>query len=422
MKPWFVASTLIALSGCTSLSTPDADPAPTPVMDTVRAVQPVLSGDPLTLKQIMADPTWIGYAPVGARWGDDGRSVVYAQKREGTPLYDLYRQPLVGEAVKVALSQQHLAAQEQAVYSQDRRFKAYVFEGNLFVKDLNDQQVRQLTRDNTSQSQPMFLADGRLSYRQENSLYALSLDSGLTQLLAELQLAEAPKDNGEPQSFLAAQQHRLIKYVALQEHNSKLRKAEERQLAADNSTLAAKPFYLGEKNTIAEVSLSPDGRYLLVATQPKDYNWRAKHDIMPNYLGAKGYVDAVPARARVAEDKPPAQLLWLLDLTAGKQQQLSYDTLPGFDEDVLAKVRQENYAKQGKSYESKASPRKIRLMQDWGWDQSAIAWRRDGGQVAIMLEAIDNKDRWLATLDFDNGALLPPAPAARRCLGQLYPQ
>ena len=45
-------------------------------------------------------------------------------------------------------------------------------------------------------------------------------------------------------------------------------------------------------------------------------------------------------------------------------------------------------------------------MMDWGWDQSAIVWNKAGTQVAIMLEAWDNKDRWLATVDVESSKLV----------------
>ena len=39
-------------------------------------------------------------------------------------------------------------------------------------------------------------------------------------------------------------------------------------------------------------------------------------------------------------------------------------------------------------------------MADWGWENGAMQWNEDGTQLAVMLEAWDNKDRWIATVDF----------------------
>lgn len=167
--------------------------------------------------------------------------------------------------------------------------------------------------------------------------------------------------------------------------------------------MTAKSWYLGDKERVSALSLSPDGRYVLLALIDKSYSWRSEHDIMPNYLGNEGYVDAVPARARVAEDNNPGQRLVLLDLQSKQKRDITIEGLSGFDEDVLAAVKQENAEAKGESYSAEKQPRKIQLMQDWGWQQSAIQWH-DDGQLAVMLEAIDNKDRWIATVNLEKVA------------------
>ena len=96
----------------------------------------------------------------------------------------------------------------------------------------------------------------------------------------------------------------------------------------------------------------------------------------------------------------------LLDLTNASQTELSYDSLPGFDEDVLASVKAENAKREGKTYQSKKAPRAIELINDWSWKQSALQSHNSGSQVAVMLKAWDNKDRWLATVDFAKKRLI----------------
>jgi hypothetical protein len=73
---------------------------------------------------------------------------------------------------------------------------------------------------------------------------------------------------------------------------------------------------------------------------------------------------------------------------------------------VLAEVKAENAKRLGKTYKSEKKARAITLMNDWSWDQSAIRWNADGTQVAVMLKAWDNKDRWLATVDLAKAAFV----------------
>ena len=400
MKNWLIPCAILGLSGCVSTTSITPDTTKTDSVEVIKASQPVLSGTPLTMKQIMADPSWIGTAPSRPAWNDDSQSIFYQIKRESSPLYDGYLHTLAGEKTKLALSQQHLLSQSRGIVSQDGNYKAFTYKGNLFVKQLSSGKTTQLTKDNNRQSSPLFLTDGRLAYAQGNAFYAIDLSSGLSELLVEVKFAKAPKAPESPTSYIGAQQHRLIKYVALEQHNKAVRHQHQQKLNQENQTIASQAVYLDPQQKLVEFSLSPAGDRLLVVTSDKSYSWRAKHDIMPNYLGSEGYVDAVNSRARVAEDNPPEHQFVMIDISEGKQTQLDMSTLPGYDADVLSEVKRENYAKLGKEYTEQTSPRKIVLMQDWGWRQSAIAWNDSGSEVALMLEARDNKDRWLTRYNF----------------------
>ncbi len=406
MKNWIIASAVISLAGCsiTDVKPTTQKEANQPVV-VMKASQPLLSGQPLSMKQIMADPSWMGIAPSRAMWNDNNESIFYQVKQAGSPIYDAYAMPLIGNVRKLALSELHLLAQSRGVFNKDNSLKAFTYKGNLFVKSLSDGIIKQLTRDSFRRAQPQFLNDGRLTYRQGSAFYAIDLTTGFSQMLADIKFSKAPAAPSAPTSYIGAQQHRLIKYVALQQHTKATRYAHNEKLHAANSAIAVRAFYIDPSQETVEASLSPAGDKILLVTSDKNYSWRAKHDIMPNYLGDKGYVDAVNVRARVAEDKPPTQQFRLLDLTKGTQTKLKISQLPDFDKDVLASVKRENYAKHGKTYVSKKKERKITLIEDWTWDQSAIAWNSDGSELAIMFEAIDNKDRWLTRYDIASNTL-----------------
>ena len=160
-------------------------------------------------------------------------------------------------------------------------------------------------------------------------------------------------------------------------------------------------FYFGKDNQIVHASLSPAGDKLIVSIA-SDKSTRKDSDIMPNYISDDGNIKAQSARHRVADNRQYAEQLYILDLNQGTKALLSYENLPGFDEDVLASVRKENYAREGKKYSAEKSPRNIHVMQAW----DPIQWQDNGKQVAVMLEAWDNKDRWIATVNFNDKTLV----------------
>ncbi|WP_181950944.1 S9 family peptidase [Pseudidiomarina gelatinasegens] len=394
-----IAAALMSAScAMTDASTSQTASKPPAVLTTAENTQAV-AGQALTLNQIMADQDWVARSPESAYWMLDGSGVLFQQKREGSQLRDWYHQPVGKDAHQVPLDKLHNYAYNNGVYNSDKSLLAYTFEGNIFVRDIANKQTRQLTRDEARQSQLLFLTDGRLAYREGNDFFVVEPSTGLTQQIAALETADAPKANSEPKDFVAREQLDLIEFVQVERKNKADQFEQQQALQSNNESLAPKPFYLGQGKEVVAASLSPAGDKLIVAiSEPQ--KWRADGDIMPNYVTDDGRVAAQPVRSRVADAKPVEHEVLVLDLSTGEQTTLTYNTLPGWNDDVLADVRRENYAAQGKTYKSEQKPRPITLLQDWGWREGAIRWTDDGEHAALMLEAWDNKDRWIASIDF----------------------
>lgn len=351
----------------------------------------------ITLEKIMSDPDWLGRSPESWYWGDDSETIFYKQKRVGNPLRDLLQKNLAtqGNGDLVKLAQMHVVADSNAVLNSAGTHEAYTFEGNVFVKELATQKVQQLTYTSAVESSVMFLTNGNVAYRVGNIFYAQDLSSQKLIELANLKMTGGEKAKKSSASYIGNEQNELIEYVALQQRNKELREEQKRQLRVKNSTITQTNFYFGKGNRVAHASLSPAGDKMIVSIAPAKSS-RKDSDIMPNYIASDGHIKAEKVRARVAENRQYAEQLYILDLSQGTKTLLSYDSLPGFDEDVLAAVREENYAREGKEYKSEKSPRNIHVMQAW----DPIQWQENGAQVAIMLEAWDNKDRWISTVDF----------------------
>lgn len=365
----------------------------------------------LNLERIMADQDWVARSPERAYWSYDGAQILFERKREGSPLRDLYVRDLSADSSaeangeRVALSQLHEHAYRTAVANPERSMHTYVFENNVFVRDLRSGELSQLTRDTRSKSSLTFLADGRVAFRSGNELHAVHPRTGMSETLAVLRFADTPSALEEPADLLAAEELELIEYAKLQRRLREEQFEYRQQLAAENPSLAPSPFYLGDGMELAEFSISPTGDKALVAVR-KPQSWRGDNDHMPRYVTETGRIENQSVRRRVADAKPDEQVLYLLDLASGTKQELSYASLPGFDEDVLASVRQENYAARGETYRSKRKPRAISVMPAWSTGQGNIQWNRDGSAVALILRAWDNKDRWIATVDLDDAELV----------------
>ncbi|HEY9042687.1 MAG TPA: prolyl oligopeptidase family serine peptidase, partial [Rheinheimera sp.] len=223
--------------------------------------------------------------------------------------------------------------------------------------------------------------------------------------LVSLKTEDKPKAPAKPSGYLAQEQHKLIEFVALQQQHAEQRFDAKKQLQQQNDSIAAPAIYLGKGQQIVGASLSPKADYLVVSVRKAGK--ANEKDIMPNYITGNGDIAAQKVRARVNDVTPEPQRILLISLQDGSSAELSYSSLPGYNEDVLAEVKAENAKARGEKYKSEKVIRAIGLMNDWYWSQSAIRWHRNGEQVALMLKALDNKDRWIATVDLKQKKLLP---------------
>lgn len=349
----------------------------------------------ITLETIMADPDWMGRSPQSWYWGDNNETIYYQQKRAGSPVYDLFSQSInEHKAEQVKLAEMHIVDDNYAKQNKAGTQEVYSFEGNVFVKHLSNGKVEQLTYTSAIEHSAMFLNNGNVAYRIGNSFFEHDLANNRIIELANLQTKNDPSNGKSTDSYIANEQAELIEYIALQKRNSALKKDQKEKLKAQNSTLTKSEFYLGKGKRIVHASLSPNGDKLVVSISNKKPR-RNDSDIMPNYIANDGHIKAEKVRSRVADNRKYSEELWLLDLKSGQKFPLSYETLPGFDDDVLAVERKENFAREGKEYQPKKSPRDIHIMQAY----NPIKWHPNGKQVALLLEAWDNKDRWLARVN-----------------------
>jgi dipeptidyl aminopeptidase/acylaminoacyl peptidase len=159
---------------------------------------------------------------------------------------------------------------------------------------------------------------------------------------------------------------------------------------------APAPIYLGDKIAIVNTALSPDGRWLLVVTGPKDAP-KGRIGKMPRYVTESGYEEFSDERTRVGRNAPAGQGLKLVDLATHDVKDLALDVLPGIATDPLAQLRAAH----------KLEPLKGLRPVTIGSEGEGIVWGQDGGNAAVQLRAVDNKDRWIATVDLPHAALKP---------------
>jgi len=366
------------------------------------ASAPATAATPITLDQAMAHPDWIGNPVEAAWWSWDGKQVFYRQKRTGSPLRDTWTTGAQASAQGGAGARLVTDAELSTLDSPDMQYnpertRAIVLRsGDLFERDIRSGALVQISRGSAVvPGTQQYTADGRgVQFRVGDDWFRWDRSERLAAPVALPRAARDPK--AQDPDALRDMQLRLIATLKRQkdERDAGRARAEEERRA--DPSRAPSPIYLGDKLAIVNSHLSPDGRWLLVVTGPKDAE-RGRVGKMPRYVTESGYEEFSDERTRVGRNTPRGNALKLVDLATRTVKDLSFDVLPGIATDPLAALRAER----------KLDPLKGNRQVLVGFDGEAVVWSGNGANAAVMLRSIDNKDRWIATVDLPRAALKP---------------
>ena len=354
-----------------------------------------LAAETPTLELIMSDPDWIGNPPENPYWADDGSAVYYEQKRVGEDFRDLYRLDLAdGEARLVDRAQPPADAGAARVYDPSRRRVAWIDDGDVWLKWLEDGRVVRITQTVAEESGPVFGADGgRLFYQRDEQFHAYDIVLGQSRQFTHVQPGKDP--DAEP-AFDALRRQQMRTYATLAEDKRRSEAAEDAREAARADLPRA--IYLGGEWEVLSRHLSPAGDRLALVVQKADAD-AGPSGKMPNYVTEDGYVAVREVRTRVNRKGALPQQVLLVSLADGVIDTLNFDELPGIDEDPLADLRDpaiEWHVERGADRQDVEKVLEAPERRSLTVEQAA--WSADGSQLALQLLANDFKDRWLVTV------------------------
>ncbi|MCZ6559474.1 MAG: S9 family peptidase [Gammaproteobacteria bacterium] len=361
-----------------------------------------------SLEQIMANPDWIGNQPEEAYWSDSGEAVFYRQKRSGERIKDWYRVSVDGGEIQEPDPRGMTASSNASrVYNQARSRVAWIHEGDLWIRSLPIGESRQLTSTANPESAPMFMAGGdRIAYVSDGDYRVLDLQTGLTRQFADLHLEKEP-DNVPEFDALREQQMRIYETVREDKRLTETLEKHQEDVHRGDTSRTPLPIYLGADLREVSRSLSPSGGYmLLVVENEKDEPGQSGK--MPNYVTESGYTEIHDTRPRVGRNSPAGQDILLIDLQNGSFEKLDQGVLPGIKKDPLRKIRKEAIAWHvAHGADQEQVEEKLKAPDQRTLTVYEVSWNADGSQVLLQMVANDNKDRWLATVDFDSATLVP---------------
>ncbi|MEL6772008.1 MAG: prolyl oligopeptidase family serine peptidase [Bacteroidota bacterium] len=372
---------------------------------TALVAQPATAPDttaPLTVAEIMQDPaTWIGAWPTDVFWTDRGDAVYFRWNPKGSYEADsLFR--FDGGAPEQVTTEERRALPprfggwhaDRLAYSPDLAHRVFARDGDLYRYALpmdggDADQLTRLTATPARESDPRFTPDGTgIVFERDGNVFRMDRSTGTLAQLTDLRSGTAPSDREPSQqdAYLAEQQTRLFDVLREQDRRDTLAEAASgREVAAQGLPT---PYYYGGKR-VSQLQLSPGGRYAtFVLADPVEQTRTS----MTDYVTVSGYAEEISARPKVG--RPGAKpVLHIQDLTRDTTYAVDLTTLPGaFD----AADYKKEYRERERGHETDSS----RVLLPYG-----PFWSPDGAHAVVIARADDNKDRWIARLDAETGAV-----------------
>jgi dipeptidyl aminopeptidase/acylaminoacyl peptidase len=347
-----------------------------------------------SIKNMMRGPELYGREPQNIRWSADGKWIYFTWLEPGSD-WRLPSKPFRVRAEAGAKPERVSEAQMDSIaptlengrYSADRGMKVVASNGDLYLIDQSTNAVRRLTQTFDVESNPVFSADGREVYfvRADN-VYSVALDGGLVRQLTDIRAAGAtvaaantgrgggrggrgataaePPIDTTQRGVLRRQQRELFEVIRDRLRDDSVTRAERDAEAR----LRVHPLTLMQGERIQSLSMSPNGRALLITTTIP--NERALATRVPNYVTESGYTEDINGRTKVGDFQNGGRIAFM--------------SLPSGDVKFL------------------------RVNGDGGTATSSaqvLGWNEDGTRALVFSTSTDFKNRWIHTVGADDGSL-----------------
>lgn len=391
-----------------------------PIAVSAQQAAPVKKFD-LTIDSIMRGPALVGYEPTGVRWSADSKKIYFTWKRADEARLaetSTYVVNADGSGLrKLSEEEVRLAPPTGGDVSDDKKSVVYADSGDIFLYNLQSGERRQITKTADAESNPRFIGDQRhISFTRQGNLYSISLDGGMLEQLTDIRAAGAagaaqtgggPAGGGgsaqnqntaarrgtDSQEALKKEERDLLDVI--RERAEKRESDEKRRTEREKGN--RKPFQLTTGQTAGNMSLSPDGKSVIVTIN--EAGTGAKNTIVPNYVTEAGYTEDIPSRSKVG-DVQGRNRIAILDVATGESKWIDHgqrapDAPPTATSTPTATPQNQGMARGQGSGQAQPRDREVQM--------SPPVWSEDGKNAVMQARSADNKDRWIMQLDTATG-------------------
>ncbi|HEY0969966.1 MAG TPA: prolyl oligopeptidase family serine peptidase [Gemmatimonadales bacterium] len=302
-----------------------------------------------TIPNMMRGPEVYGREPQQVRWTPDSRWIYFQWLPPGTD----WREPLAPYRVRATpgatperVSTAHMDSLGPLLAAGARdpegRRRVVSWDGDLYLVDGARGSTRRLTETLAAEREPTFSADGRrVYYVRDDNVFALDLDGGLLTQMTDVRTGQAPRPDKPAEGqrgFLEQQQLELLESVRDAARSDSIQRAQ--RMRRDSARVW--PLYLGSRERISDLSVSPAGSALLIVANTPSAD--AKQTIVPNYVTRSGYTEDLTVRTKVGDEQGDGRLAFMT-LPSGTVKWLQ--VIPGDSATRTSTVRVLGWTPQG---------------------------------------------------------------------------
>ncbi len=353
----------------------------------------------LSLFNFMRGNEIVGQSPSSVNWTDDSRWIYFQWLPAGHEWdadQELYRVPAEGGEPEL-IDDPMVADSLQITFaggdlSPDRQWRVTSWRGDLYLVNRSDLSVRRLTNTRSNIGSASFSADGeRIFYSQGGQLYSMEIESGAIKQLTDIQ-SGSPSEDREPEghhAFLRDQQIELFEHIRRQVAR---REAQEEVQEMRREAQEIQTVHVGNRGNPGGFNVDPHGRFVSVQASRSAQN--TTQTVVPMWITEDGYTSPNEVRTKVGDGVGSTQL---------GIHQIGSDTILWLDVGDLIEAHALIEEPAGT-----LEPEQLEALREGEVEVQAVqfrGWNDAGTYGLVQAGSVDNKHRWLMSVEAATGQL-----------------
>ncbi|RUT72057.1 S9 family peptidase [Flavobacterium cupreum] len=337
----------------------------------------------LKLEEIMKGESFIGNQPTNGRWSPDGKKVYF----EWNPKDELGASTYSWEK---GFSNPVLVEPKEAVFSKfDFKIKSgsdiayYTDKGGLYSYTISSNSVKKLYQQNNPISDLALGSEpGILFFEQNGNIFKYNSKEATILQITNFTKGVKKEKTPEKDSFLKNQQKELFQFIKDKEAKKQWNLAKNKTVKSD----FAKEYFYGKDNLVS-LKASPKGNY---ATFSLIENSEVKQEKMEVFITDDGYNQTPDTKEKVSTANLVKTQFGIYSVAKDSVYFVNFSKLSHI-QDVP------EYYKTYDNLKNKEKEDKLIVAL-------SPVYNEDGSFAITEIRSQDNKDRWIVSLNLENGS------------------